>query len=99
MLKIEKTQQGNHVVLTLEGRLDTITAPELEEFAEKEIKDADELTLDLEKLEYLSSSGLRVLLSLQKQMAKRTGMTVHNVNEMIMEIFDITGFTEILTIV
>lgn len=99
MLKIEKTQQGNHVVLTLEGRLDTITAPELEEFAEKEIKDADELSLDLEKLEYLSSSGLRVLLSLQKQMAKRTGMTVHNVNEMIMEIFDITGFTEILTIV
>lgn len=99
MLKIEKMQQGNHVVLTLEGRLDTITAPELEEFAEKEIKDADELSLDLEKLEYLSSSGLRVLLSLQKQMAKRTGMTVHNVNEMIMEIFDITGFTEILTIV
>ncbi len=98
MLNIEKTQEDNALVVTLDGRLDTTTAPELEEVLQASYPDVDTLTLDLDKLEYLSSAGLRVLLSAQKHMSKKGGMTVTHVNETIMEIFEITGFSDILTI-
>ena len=92
----EKT--GDALVVTLEGRLDTTTAPRLEEALKVSLDGVTDLTLDLEKLEYLSSAGLRVLLSAQKTMNKQGTMTVTNVNETIQEIFEVTGFTDILTI-
>lgn len=97
-MTITKNQEGAALVIALEGRLDTTTAPELE----KELKDAlpgvTGLTLDLEKLEYISSAGLRVLLAAQKTMSRQGEMKLVNVNEIIMEIFEITGFSDILTI-
>ena len=97
-MTITKNQDGAALVIALEGRLDSTTAPELE----KELKDAlpgvTGLTLDLEKLEYISSAGLRVLLAAQKTMSRQGEMKLVNVNEIIMEIFEITGFSDILTI-
>ncbi len=95
---IQTKKEGEKLVLSLEGRLDTTTAPELDEVLKNSLGDITDLSLDLEKLEYLSSAGLRVLLSAQKTMNKKGTMTVYNVNETIMEIFEITGFAEILTI-
>ena len=82
----------------MEGRLDTTTAPELDEVLKGSLDGVTELTMDLEKLEYLSSAGLRVLLSAQKTMNKQGSMVVKNANETIMEIFEITGFSDILNI-
>ena len=82
----------------VEGRLDTATAPELEQELAEVIDDAEELVFDLENLEYMSSAGLRILLATQKKMAEKGGMKVTKVNDVIMEIFDITGFSDILTI-
>lgn len=82
--------------VALEGRLDTTTAPELE--AELQLEDITELVLDFEKLDYVSSAGLRVLLATQKVMNRQGSMLIRNVNEGIMEIFEITGFIDILTI-
>lgn len=82
--------------IALEGRLDTTTAPELE--AELQLEDITELVLDFEKLDYVSSAGLRVLLAAQKTMNRQGSMLIRNVNEGIMEIFEITGFIDILTI-
>lgn len=82
--------------VALEGRLDTTTAPELE--AELQLEDITELVLDFEKLDYVSSAGLRVLLAAQKVMNRQGSMLIRNVNEGIMEIFEITGFIDILTI-
>ncbi len=96
-LTITKTENTDECVLTLAGRLDTTTSPQLE----AEIRAAenyDKLLLDMEKLEYLSSAGLRVLLAAQKMMNKKGGMKVTHVCEEIMEVFDITGFSDILTI-
>ena len=98
MLNINKTSENGKARFALEGRLDTVTAPELEAALQEGIAGVGELTLDLEKLEYISSAGLRVLLSTQKAMAKQGEMKLVNVSEPIMEIFDITGFSEILTI-
>ncbi len=97
-MTITKELNGTELKIALEGRLDTTTAPELEEVLQASYPDVDTLTLDLDKLEYLSSAGLRVLLSAQKHMSKKGGMTVTHVNETIMEIFEITGFSDILTI-
>lgn len=98
MLNILKTIDNDKAYFALEGRLDTNTSPELE----KEIRDCgdglNEMTLDFAKLEYISSAGLRVLLAAQKVMSLRGGMKVANVNDAIMEIFEVTGFSEILTI-
>ncbi len=99
MLSINKTAEGGELIFTLEGRLDTITAPELEKELKDSLDGADALVLDFEKLTYLSSAGLRVLLSAQKVMAKKGEMKLIHVNETIMEIFEVTGFTDILTIV
>ena len=98
MLSINKTIENGKAAFALEGRLDTVTAPELEQALKESISGVSELTLDFEKLDYISSAGLRVLLSTQKIMAKQGEMTVANVNETIQEIFDVTGFTDILTI-
>ena len=97
-MKINKTQNGSELLIALEGRLDTTTAPELEKELKDSIGGVEDLTIDFEKLDYISSAGLRVLLSAQKIMMKQGEMKVVHVNETIMEIFEVTGFSEILTI-
>lgn len=97
-MTINKTLNGSTLELKLEGRLDTNTAPELEKTIKDSLDGVTDLILDLGELEYLSSAGLRVLLSTQKIMNKQGSMVVKNVNETIMEIFEITGFSDILTI-
>ena len=99
MLNITKTIENGAGKLVLEGRLDTVSAPELEQVIKETLPGLTELTLDFEKLDYISSAGLRVLLSAQKVMNKQGSMTVTNVNETILEIFEVTGFSDILTIV
>ena len=99
MLAINKTIENGNAVLALEGRLDTVTAPELENELKGSLDGVKELTLDLGKLDYISSAGLRVLLSTQKIMNRQGEMKVANVNEIVREIFEVTGFTDILTIV
>ena len=98
MLNINKTIENGKAVVALEGRLDTVTAPELETELKGCIGDITELVLDFDQLEYISSAGLRVLLSAQKSMAAKGSMKVTKVNESIMEIFEVTGFSDILTI-
>ena len=97
-LNIEKKREGTKDTIFLTGRLDTTTAPELDAFAEKELTDTKELVFDLKGLEYISSAGLRVLLKIQKLMNTKGTMKVIHVSEMIQEVFDITGFVDILTI-
>lgn len=97
-MTIRKTLDHSALLVALEGRLDTTTAPELDETLKSSLEGVTDLTLDLEKLDYLSSAGLRVFLSAQKRMSKQGTMTVKNVNETIMEIFEITGFADILAI-
>ena len=97
-MKINKTQNGKELTIALEGRLDTMTAPELEAELNKSLDNADALTLDLTKLDYISSAGLRVLLSAHKAMSYKGGMKVTHVNEIVQEVFDVTGFADILTI-
>lgn len=97
-MTITKTQEENALTLALEGRLDTMTAPELENQLKNSLDGVEALTLDFSALEYVSSAGLRVILGAQKIMNKQGEMKITNVNEEIMEIFDITGFTDILTI-
>lgn len=97
-MKITKTQNGNHLCFALEGRLDTNTAPELETAMKGAIDGVGELTIDMTALDYLSSAGLRVLLGTQKIMNKQGSMRVTHVNDTIMEIFEVTGFADILTI-
>ena len=98
MLNIKKTIDEGKASYLLEGRLDTVTAPELEKELKASLDGISELTLDFEKLDYISSAGLRVLLSTQKVMTKQGGLKIVHVNETIMEIFEVTGFTDILTI-
>lgn len=96
-MNIIKTVDGSAMNIVLEGRLDTSTAPQLE----KELRtlgDTTELTLDFAALEYLSSAGLRVLLAAQKVMNRQGKMVLRHVNETIMEVFEVTGFIDILTI-
>lgn len=97
-MTITKNQNGSHLDLALEGRLDTTTAPQLEAELKQSVNGVTELALDFAGLEYLSSAGLRVLLSAQKVMNKQGTMVIKNVNETIMEIFEVTGFVDILTI-
>lgn len=97
-MNIIKTQNASALIIAVEGSLNTATAPELEEELKASLDGASELVIDFEKLDYISSAGLRVLLSAHKAMAKKGGMKVIHVNENIMEIFDITGFSDILDI-
>ncbi len=98
MLNIEKKKEGSKLELVLAGRLDTTTAPELEKELKASLDGVDELVFDMASLEYISSAGLRVLLSAQKIMNKQGTMKVLHVNETIMEIFEVTGFSDILVI-
>ena len=98
MLNIEKKANGTELTVVLAGRLDTTTAPELENELKNSLDNVTKLVIDLEGLEYISSAGLRVLLSAQKIMNGKDGMKVTHVRETIMEIFEVTGFSDILTI-
>lgn len=97
-MNIEKKRDNNTLTIALEGRLDTTTAPAFEAEAKENLEDVKCLIVDMDKLEYLSSAGLRVLLSLEKIMKKQGKMIVRNVNEIISEVFEATGFDDILTI-
>ncbi|MCD8338292.1 MAG: STAS domain-containing protein [Lachnospiraceae bacterium] len=95
-MEIKKTKNGTELMIALTGRLDTTTAPQLEEALEFDGVEA--LHFDFAGLEYISSAGLRVLLASQKKMNTQGEMTVKNVNEMVMEVFELTGFSDILSI-
>lgn len=99
MLNITKSTENNALTIALEGRLDTTTAPELETELKAALPGIVSLTIDMSKLEYISSAGLRVLLSAQKIMNKQGEMKIIGVNDVIMEIFEVTGFSDILNIV
>lgn len=97
-MNILKNVEGTTLTISLEGRLDTTTAPELESVIRSSLDNVTELILDLSNLDYLSSAGLRVLLLAQKQMNRKGKMVVRHVCETVMEVFNMTGFSDILTI-
>ncbi len=98
-MDIVKEKNGSRLVIRLSGRLETTTAPALQEVVDSELQDVTALEIDMAQLEYVSSAGLRVLLSATKKLSKSHGtMVVKNVNAEIMDVFKITGFNEILTI-
>ncbi len=97
-MTIEKTLNGTELTINLIGRFDTTTAPQLEAELKQNISGVEKLVLNFAALEYLSSAGLRVLLAAQKVMNKQGEMIIRNVNETIAEIFEVTGFSDILTI-
>ncbi len=98
MLKIHKTIKNTEAVFELDGRLDTTTAPELELELRQSLDGVENLILDLEKLEYISSAGLRVLLLAVKLLHNKGTMKVVHANDLVMEVFEVTGFSDILTI-
>ena len=98
MLNINKKIEDNKALFALEGRLDVETSPQLEKELKDSLDNINELILDFEKIEYISSAGLRVLLATQKIMFKQGDMKLTNVNKYVMDTFEITGFSEILTI-
>lgn len=98
MLNITKNAENTALTLVLDGRLDTTTAPQLESELKDSLDDVTALTLDMEKLEYISSAGLRVLLSAQKRMNTQGIIKITHAGETVMEIFEVTGFSDILTI-
>lgn len=97
-MTIEKKTENGNVTLTISGRLDTTTAPELEKTLDSVLEGTKELIFDMAGLEYISSAGLRVILKAQKAMNAQGSMKLTGVNDSIMEVFDITGFLDILTI-
>jgi len=97
-MKINKKQDGSKLVIALEGRLDTTTAPDLEKELKTSLDGVTDLTLDLTNLDYISSAGLRVLLSTHKTMMKQGQMKLTNASDIVKEVFDVTGFSDILTI-
>lgn len=97
-MTIQKNLEGTTLTLAPEGRLDTTTAPQLEAEVKDSLEGVTALVLDLAGLEYISSAGLRVVLSAQKTMNKQGSMVVRNVNEYVMEILEVTGFADILTL-
>ena len=97
-MTITKTREGTALTMDLEGRLDTTTAPELEAELGQSLEGVKKLVLDMQKLNYLSSAGLRVILGAQKRMNKQGTMVVRHVNDTIMEVFEVTGFADILNI-
>lgn len=98
-MNIIETSEATKLTFTVEGRLDTVTAPQLEGKIKGALTGVTELVLDFSHLDYLSSAGLRVILAAQKIMNRQGTMVVRHVNETIMEVFEITGFTNILTII
>jgi len=100
MLKIDLKKEEKDLTMVLEGRLDTTAAPEAEETLRRELPGAESLTVDMKKLDYISSAGLRVLMFAKKELKKQGSdqMKLTHVNEIIMEIFEVTGFSEIFDI-
>lgn len=97
-MTIEIKRNEDATIIELAGRLDTTTAPALDKTVSEDLRDVKKLTLDLKGLEYISSAGLRVLLGMEKKMHKVGGMKLINVCETVMEVFEMTGFADILTI-
>lgn len=97
-MNINKIVDGVTLQIALEGRLDTTTAPQMEAELKQSMDGITLLELDFDKLEYLSSAGLRVILTAQETMNKQGKMVIRHVNETIMEVFEVTGFIDILTI-
>lgn len=97
-MNIEKNRQGNELQVALEGRLDTVSAPDLDAVVKNELSGVDTFILDLEKLQYTSSAGLRVILIAQKTMNKQGKLILKNVSEAVMEVFEMTGLSDLLTI-
>ena len=97
-MNIEQKLEGNAMKIKLAGRLDTNTSPDLEKVISNMPADVNSLEIDMSELDYISSAGLRVLLAAHKKMAEKEGMTVSNANDIINEIFEVTGFTDILNI-
>ena len=97
-MTITKEQNGSSMTIALEGRLDTMTAPELEAEIKAALDSVTDLTLDFSKLEYISSAGLRVLLSAHKALQEKGSMKVAHPNEIVREVFEVTGFDTILNI-
>lgn len=97
-MDINKIKNSNEITIELTGRLDTTTAPKLEQVLPELTENIKTVILDLEHLEYLSSAGLRIILLMQKKMNKQGQMIVKNVNETIMEVFEITGFVDVLDV-
>ncbi|MBQ7475630.1 MAG: STAS domain-containing protein [Clostridia bacterium] len=98
MLNITKNIENGEAIISLEGRLDTVTAPELEAVVKEVVTEVHGLTLDFSGLEYVSSAGLRVLLSAHKAMSTKSGMKIRHVNDSISEIFEVTGFSDFLNV-
>ncbi len=98
MLNISMDTNGSELIVNLEGRLDTSTSPQLENDLKANIDGVNNLIFDIKDLQYISSAGLRVLLSAQKIMNKQGSMVIRNSSEEVKEIFDVTGFSDILTI-
>ena len=98
-MDIIKSQKGKSVTFQVSGRLDTTTSPQLETAVNEVIEEVRDLILDFEKLEYISSAGLRLLLSTQKKLKGSSRMTLINVSSDIMEVFDLTGFSDLLKII
>lgn len=97
-MTIKKTKNGNILNVSVDGRVDTSTAPEFETAVKSDIEGVTELNIDFSKLSYISSAGLRCLLSLQKIMNNQGTLIITGANETVVEIFEVTGFSEILTI-
>ena len=97
-MTITKNKEADTLKIALEGRLDTTTAPLLEAELKQELEGVKQLEFDFSGLEYISSAGLRVLLAAQKTMNRQGGMVIRNVNQIVMEVFEITGFVDILSI-
>lgn len=97
-MTVKKEIDGKKLYVYVDGRLDTTTAPKLESEVKDEVNAASEITFDFKNLEYISSAGLRVLLAFQKLVGKDEKMVIKNANDTIMEVFSVTGFSDILTI-
>ena len=97
-MTIEKYRQGAELTVVLEGRLDTVSAPDLDAVVKNELLGVDTFILDLKKLQYTSSAGLRVILIAQKTMNKQGKLILKNVSESVMEVFEMTGLSDLLTI-
>ena len=96
-MDIKKQKDGTKLTVAISGRIDTATAPEAEAFINENLDGVQNLILDFKEVNYVSSAGLRVLLSLYKKMAAKDGMKLINVNEAVRDVFEVTGFDEILT--
>ena len=97
-MKIKKKMNGTVLEVAVTGRLDTLTSPELEADLQKSLDDADSLLLDFANVDYISSAGLRMLLNINRIMEDKGGMKIINANEIVREVFEVTGFADILTI-